>query len=609
MAALDYKKIGLKCGIEIHQQLKGKKLFCDCPTSIVDDHKYEVEITRKLRAVIGETGEIDQAALHESRKGKYYIYRAESGSSCLVELDEEPPHQMNRQALDTALQVALVLKAKIVDEVQIMRKTVVDGSNTSGFQRTALVAQGGSLETSFGKVDVPTICIEEDAAKIVKRNEEYDIYNLSKLGIPLVEIATDPDIHSPEQCKETSEKIGMILRSTGKVKRGIGTIRQDVNVSIKGGDRIEIKGAQDLKAIPLWVENEAKRQIALLEIRKTLGKVKIDGKIHDISQVLKKCDSKIIKSTFEKNGVIKAIKLDGFAGIIGKETQPGKRLGSEFSDYAKVKAGVGGLFHSDELPKYGITDKDVENIRKELKCKEKDAFVLIADKEEKVDQALEEVIKRVKMCEQGVIREVRKPNPDGTTSYMRPMPGADRMYPETDTLPLKADIKNIKIPEMIQVKAERFVKKLGLGKDLADVAARSGKGDTFEGLVKSFNNIKPAFIAETVFSMPKTLRRDHDIDDSVLTDADFKDIFARLDRKEITKDAIEEILIKVCKKEKIDYRNYAPLSEKDLEKELKKIIAENKGAPMGAIMGKAMAHFRGKADGRKISELLKKYSK
>ncbi|MFC1754406.1 Glu-tRNA(Gln) amidotransferase subunit GatE [Thermoproteota archaeon] len=603
---LDYEQIGLKCGIEIHQQLEGKKLFCDCPTTIVDDDKFDTEIKRKLRAVIGETGEIDQAALHEMKKGKHYVYRAENNSSCLVELDEEPPHQMNKDALDVALQIALILKAKIVDEVQIMRKTVVDGSNTGGFQRTALVAQKGSLKTSFGKVGIPTICIEEDAAKIVERKNDHDIYNLSKLGIPLVEIATDPDIKSPDQCMETAEKIGMILRSTGKAKRGIGTIRQDVNVSIKEGVRIEIKGAQDLKTLPLWVKNEAKRQVALVKIKKDLGKVKIDDTIHDITKTMKTCDSTIIKSTLGSKGVVKAIRLPGFKGFLGIETQPGKRLGTEFSDYAKVKAGVGGLFHSDELPKYGITGKDVETIQKALKCKEKDGFVIIADKEEKVDAALNEVIKRARMCEQGVINEVRKPNPDGTTSYMRPMPGADRMYPETDTTPLQPDIKNIKIPELLEEKKGRMIESLNLGKDLAQVVAKSGKADIFEAFVKDFNNIKPAFIAETMFSTPKNLKRKHGVDDTRLADDDFKELFERLNKNEITKDSIEDILISRCKGKKVDYNRYKTLSDKELEAEIKKILKESKGIEFKILIGKVMGSLKGRAEGRKIMELLKK---
>ena len=271
MEKLDYKKIGLVSGIEIHQQLQGKKLFCDCPTEIRED-KHDLEVKRKLKAVVGETGKIDAAAAQQSAKQKYNIYQAYVDTTCLVELDEEPPHLMNEGALNLSLQMCKFLNCTLVDEVQVMRKTVVDGSNTSGFQRTSLVGMNGELELSDGKkISVPALCIEEDAAKIVKRNSDYDVYNLSRLGIPLIEIATGPDLNTPLEVKECAEKIGMFLRSTKpalgeSVKRGIGTIRQDVNVSVKGGARVEIKGAQDLKMIPLLVDNEALRQLKLIEI-------------------------------------------------------------------------------------------------------------------------------------------------------------------------------------------------------------------------------------------------------------------------------------------------------------------------------------------------------
>src|SRR3989344_477864 len=240
MENLDYDKLGFRCGLEIHQQLDTNKLFCNCP-SIVRDENPDILIKRRLRAVAGETGKIDIAAKYELEKNKEFIYEACSTSTCLVELDEEPPHPINQEALDITLQIALLLKAKIVDEVQMMRKTVIDGSNVSGFQRTALVATDGYIETSLGKVRIPIICLEEEAAKKISETKDSVTYRLDRLGIPLVEIGTEADIKNPEHAKETASLLGMILRSTGKVKRGLGTIRQDVNISIREGARTEIK--------------------------------------------------------------------------------------------------------------------------------------------------------------------------------------------------------------------------------------------------------------------------------------------------------------------------------------------------------------------------------
>ncbi|MBU0460064.1 MAG: Glu-tRNA(Gln) amidotransferase subunit GatE, partial [Nanoarchaeota archaeon] len=268
-------KIGLKCGLEIHQQLEGKKLFCDCPTQLRDDQP-DFEIRRKLRAVAGEHGEIDVAALQEQLKGKEFVYQGYHKTTCLVETDSEPPHALNQDALYTTLQLSKLVEASVSPIVQVMRKTVVDGSNTSGFQRTALIARKGLLKTSQGEVRIDNISLEEDACKIISENHNQKVYRLDKLGIPMIEIGTAPDIKTPQQCKETSEKLGMLLRSLPGVKRGLGTIRQDVNVSIKGGVRIEFKGVQDLRMIPTIIELEVKRQQELLKLKEELRHVRLD---------------------------------------------------------------------------------------------------------------------------------------------------------------------------------------------------------------------------------------------------------------------------------------------------------------------------------------------
>lgn len=276
MAKIDYKKLGFKCGIEIHQQLEGLKLFCSCPT-LNSKEKPDIRIVRELRAVAGETGEVDEAASFETIKGREFVYLGDSKDVCLVECDSEPPHAVNKEALETALEIAQLLDAKIVDEIQFMRKTVIDGSNTSGFQRTALIAADGYVKTSKGRVGIPTICLEEEACQKIKEDKNSVTYRLDRLGIPLVEIATAPDIKDPQHAKETAEKIGMVLRSTGKVKRGIGTIRQDINLSIKGKARVELKGFQDLKSIPKVIEMEIQRQLKEKELGPHVRKVEADG--------------------------------------------------------------------------------------------------------------------------------------------------------------------------------------------------------------------------------------------------------------------------------------------------------------------------------------------
>ena len=269
-ANFDYEKIGLKCGLEIHQQLDTHKLFCSCDSQM--NKQPNDEIFRKMRAVAGELGDVDAAALHEVLRNKDFFYKVYPEEACLVEADCEPPHDMNKEALEIALKIALMLNCEIPEEIHVMRKQVIDGSNTSGFQRTAIIGLNGSLVTSFGKVGITNISIEEDACQIIEKTDKKVVYGLHRLGIPLVEIGTSPDMRLPEQVKEAAEKIGMILRSTGRVKRGLGTIRQDVNVSIKGGTRIELKGVQDLPLIPKHVDDEIKRQLDFINKKKSVPK-------------------------------------------------------------------------------------------------------------------------------------------------------------------------------------------------------------------------------------------------------------------------------------------------------------------------------------------------
>jgi len=335
--SLDYARLGLKAGLEIHQQLAtAHKLYCCCPPMDRDARESNFEFFRYLRARESELGEVDRAAAEQSMARKKFLYKAYD-TTCLVENDEEPPRPLNAEALDVALKASLMLNMMPVDEVFTMRKIVVDGSNTTGFQRTCFVASGGFLETASGRVGVDTLCLEEDAASKVEAKGDTVTYSLDRLGIPLIEIATAPDIHTPSQAREVALYIGTLLRSLPEVKRGLGTIRQDVNVSIARGARVEIKGVQTLDLVEQTVEREALRQVSLLNIRDELlaRGARVDGEVFDITDVLKDTASKVVKKALSSGGVALAVRLPGFRGLVGKEIQPGRRLGSELSDRAK----------------------------------------------------------------------------------------------------------------------------------------------------------------------------------------------------------------------------------------------------------------------------------
>ncbi len=600
--------LNLKVGLEIHQQLEGQKLFCRCPTLLRED-KPDFTFRRQLRAVAGEQGQIDVAAEEEQLKHKTFVYEGYDDSVCLVEADEEPPHELNNAALYTALQFCRLVGATINPVIQVMRKTVVDGSNTAGFQRTALIARNGKLSTSAGEVRLATVCLEEDASKIVAETAVEKIYRLDRLGIPLIEVATAADIISPEQAQETAKKIGYLLRSLPGVKRGLGTIRQDVNVSIAGGTRIEIKGAQDLRQVSLLVGYEAKRQKELLMIKEELKGIQLNAfqanSIQDLTSLFKCSPSKIIQKTIQAKGKILGLKLNGFNGSLKRELQPNHRLGTELAERAKVKAGVSGIFHSDELPHYGITEEEVEKVKKKLTCGNNDAFVLVAETEEKARKALEAVYERAQQALLGIPGEVRKANADGTTSYLRPLPGAARMYPETDVPLVHPNTMNIIIPETIEQKMNRYQEKLGLSKDLAEFMAKSDQVELFEDLLGKHSNIKPAFIAETLTSKLLDIKRQYNLDPEILTDDNFRDLFTYLHQNKIHKDIVLDVLIDMIKGT-FDIKRYASLGTEEIHAALREIIKEHAGAPFSALMGIAMKRLQGKASGQFIASELKR---
>ncbi len=485
---LDYETLGLKAGLEIHQQLNTEhKLFCRCPTLLRDTDDSNYEFYRYLRPTQSEMGETDRAALEEAKVIRKFRYKAYP-STCLVENDEEPPRELNEEAIDTTLLIACLLNMQPVDELHTMRKIVIDGSNTAGFQRTSLAATDGYIETSEGRVGVDVLCLEEDAAQRVGEEEDTVVFSLDRLGIPLVEIGTAPDIVSPAHARETAEQIGMILRSTGEVKRGIGTIRQDVNISIAEGARVEIKGVQELDLIETIVAHEALRQVRLLEIRDELKKRGATvGETADVTQIFENTDSSVIKRAITK-GCVLALRLRGFGGMVGAEIQPDRRLGSEFSDQAK-KAGVGGIFHSDELPAYGITGAEVDALRDFVGAEAEDCVVIVADLCDRAADAIEAVSARAEQALVGIPEETRKMLSDGGSAYLRPLPGAARMYPETDVppVPISGRIDEILIPinESLSDKKDRYVREYGFSEDMARKIVYYRHLDVFEAVMDS----------------------------------------------------------------------------------------------------------------------------
>lgn len=614
---MDYKRIGFKAGLEIHQQLDTHKLFCHCQSVITEDIDYSFE--RLLRPTQSEMGDVDRAALEEAKKKKRFLYTASDESTCLVEADEEPPHNANDEAIDLCLTMASLMNATAVDEIHFMRKIVIDGSNTSGFQRTALIATEGRIDN----VSIQTIALEEDAARKLEERGKLVNYGLDRLGIPLIEIATGADITSPQHAREVAERIGLLLRATGKVKRGLGTIRQDINVSVSGGSRVEIKGVQSLSSITNVAENEAKRQLGLIALADTLKKrVKPEDlaimSIQDVTSLLNQFNSKIV-TTLLKEGCAKACVLPGFQGLL---KQSDTRLGKECAVYATMASGIGGIIHSDELPGYGITAQQVSQIHKKLQTKEHDAFVIALGKESVVDNALTAVIERARRAFTGVLDEVRRVMPDDRTEYMRPLPGAARMYPETDVQPVRityARLTTIKnhLPERPEEKHQRFMKTYHLNDEQTKQLLASGYEEDFEHLVKKFPQQKNTII-RTYLNTFAELEKEQVILNH-LTEHHLVEVLTGLSKGSYAKEAIPAILTYLAAhphetiKDAVTACGIDKTAIEDVEALIQKIVSQRrdfvkeKGMhATGPLMGIVMKELRGKVDGKTISDILKK---
>jgi glutamyl-tRNA(Gln) amidotransferase subunit E len=623
--SIDYEKIGTLVGIEVHQQLDTRnKLFCNCPTVPREDPPH-FTFLRQLRPTQSELGEVDPAALFEFQKGRLNAYEAYDDTVCLVEQDEEPPHVLNPAAVDITLEVALLLGSQPVDEIQVMRKIVIDGSNTTGFQRTSVVAFGGKVQADGQSVSIQTICLEEDAARKIREEENRVYWCLDRLGVPLIEVATAPVLKSPASAQAAALRIGQILRVTGKVKRGLGTIRQDVNVSIKGGAIIEIKGVQKLNLVARVVEYEVQRQLALLAIRdellrrgvKTRG---IKADIRDVSALFGQCGSKVIQGALARKEGIFALVLPGFAGLVGREIQPERRLGTEFADYARFWGGVKGLFHTDELPKYGITAEEVKSLRTHLRADDGAAIVLVAGTREDAETALKAVVDRAREALVGVPPETRGPQADGTTSYARPRPGAARMYPETDVAPVAVTSDRLArirqhLPELPESKLEKFKTQLQLSDDLAHSMIGSLRIDLFERIASKHRDLA-VVAASTLESTWRSLDRDGvQVDD--IPESQIVTMFDQLAAGRFAKEAIPELLTWLAKNpqrqfdDAVQALELGGFSREKLEAVVEQVVAahhalitERGERAAGPLMGEVMKQVRGRADGKLVSELL-----
>ncbi len=564
--------------------------------------------------------------MFEFHRGKTITYEADPETTCLVELDEEPPHTLNPEAVDIALTITLLLKARPLDEIHVMRKIVIDGSNTTGFQRTTVVGLDGVLRVDGRDMPVEQVTLEEDAGRKTGETNTSTVYRLDRLGVPLIEISTGPVIGTPEEAGKTALAIGRILRATRKVKRGLGSIRQDLNVSIRHGALVEIKGVQELDLVSKVVEFEVQRQTNLVNIRDELrerGVKPLDIKedFVDVTGIFTNSESKIIQAALKKGGKAYAVRLTGFANLLKRELVPGIRLGTELAKRAAFWGRVGGIFHSDELPAYGIEAGSVEALRERLGCGNKDAFVLIADEEQSVLDGLRAVVERAREAAEKVPEETRAANPDGTTHYMRPRPGAARMYPETDVPPVAISRERLakiagNLPRMPSEVAGELQVQYRLSPKLASQIVDSEYLSLFEKIAGASREVSPSYVAAVLTESLKSLQREA-VPVENLREEHLLQVFDLVAKGSTAKESVAEVLRWLAAHsnstavDAMENLGLRMLSKKDLEIIVDRVVSSNKSLltndkakALGKMMNLIMGEVRGRADPTTVSELL-----
>lgn len=627
MQEFDYEKLGLKCGLEIHQQLDTeKKLFCRCPAKLQGTREPDFTINRTMRPVLGELGDYDEAMLTEYEKGMGIIYEVYNDVVCTYEFDDTPPFSCNVEARMVALQIAMLLDANIIEEMHVCRKNYLDGSVPCGFQRTMILGTDGYVTLESGKkIRIDILSLEEEAARKIKTENKTNFFRLDRLGIPLIEVTTKPDINTPHECRECAERIGLLLWSTN-VKKVLGSIRQDVNVSIEAGTRIEIKGVQKLGWIPILINHEISRQLKLLEIKEELEKRNLDEKDIldspvDLTDSLAKTKSNFIAKGIKSGKILFGINFSGFKGLFGKELMEDYRFGTEVSSKVKLISGLRGVIHSDEdLGSYNISNEDINKIREKLNSKESDCFVLVLGSKKEVNKAIKVIINRVRFAFKGVPPETRRALENGNTEFLRELHGGARLYPDTDSEEIfnsEEEISEIRetLPEYPWIIIKQYSKKYKTEERLIKDLIFTGKLKLFDDLIKLYPE-NPSLIFTTLLETTTALRREGKNVENI-TDKNFIEIFNLLKKKEISKEAFEELMSlkadspelsidQIKKKLKIE-----SISKDDLKQLITKVvnnnlkmIKEKEMRAKGPLMGEVMKKVRGKIDGAIVSKEL-----
>ncbi len=618
----DYARLGMKSGLEIHQQLATrKKLFCRCPVIRPYCEEYDAEILRHMRPTLSELGEYDGTALMEFKTKKEIIYQIRQETICTYEMDDTPPFELNQEALDIALEVTMLLGCNLVSEVHIARKQYLDGSIPTGFQRTTILGVDGSIPYKGRRIGIRQLGLEEDACREVSDVGHVRTYRTDRLGFALIESVTYPDMKTPQEVAEVAQLLRRLVRATGKMHTGIGAGRQDVNVSIEGGQRVEIKGVSRIPLIPLLVHNEAYRQAALLDIKAELGRrgvtpASFRADVSDVKELVAGTQYYPLAKALRDGLETRAVALRGFRGMLSWRTQPETTFAKEISDRVRVIAcltRLPNIAHSDQEGET-LSSTEWTRIKKAVRAGERDTVVLVWGDRRDVETGAGEIALRARDALDGVPNETRQALPDGTNGFERILPGPDRMYPDTDLPPIA--ITEDRIDRIKSIMAERpwdraaRYEGIGLSRETAGLMSVAPERFVFDAL-SGIAAYPQRALAGLMLGRVRNLRRRGLLPH--FTDERFAEAIRAAAAAKIPVELLLPLVEKTCGEGLEAAEAIGALDLRAPEKAKKEIAAFLKGAALPEIeepklvrhvMGLVMGKFRGALPGKNIAEIV-----
>jgi glutamyl-tRNA(Gln) amidotransferase subunit E len=621
MTRSDYAALGFKSGLEIHQQLlTSKKLFCRCPAGRYSDH-FDAEILRHMRPTLSELGEYDGTALMEFKTKKEIIYQIHRDTVCTYEMDDTPPFELNSEALDIALGIGMLYGCSMVDEIHIARKQYLDGSIPTGFQRTTIVGVSGSIPFNDRRIGIIQLGLEEDACREVSDAGHRRVYLTDRLGMPLIETVTAPEMYTPQEVAEVAEILRKLVRSTGNVRTGGGAARQDVNVSVNGGTRIEIKGVPRIPNIPMLTYNEAMRQHSLLRLRDELHKRGIrretfEERTEVVTKLLRKTRFQPIRNAIAEGHVVTCVLLRGFHGLLRWQTQTDTYFSREISDRVRVVAcltTLPNIIHSDG-PSDTLASSEWQALRKGLSATDDDTLVLVWGSAQDATTGASEIILRAREATVGVPSETRQALRDGTNGFERILPGPDRMYPDTDLPPLhitRVRLERLRahIPPLYWERV-KWYHSIGVPKNCIETLSTSHHAELFAEAVSQWH-ISPIIASEVVVQIPKRIRKKigHEVR---IPDETFREVLLAIRDGQLTREGVQAVLIDAAEGSTF-LRTALPPSCSDAEfgAVIDQCRVQLAGTPLHSpgkakeyLMGLAMNRLRGRIVGRVVARTL-----